>query len=62
MITRSFQVSLAFLFEFSLVRIADLLDEGVVPRTFIGAILTAVTAAPFTRITSGLNLPKLANL
>ena len=55
-------MSLAFLFEFSLVRIADLLDEGVVPRTFIGAILTAVTAAPFTRITSGLNLPKLANL
>ncbi|UPQ96782.1 Dol-P-Man:Man(7)GlcNAc(2)-PP-Dol alpha-1,6-mannosyltransferase [Chloropicon primus] len=35
---------------------------GVVPRTFLGALATAVTAAPFKYATEALALPKLANL
>mmetsp|Transcript_4809 Transcript_4809/g.8504 ORF Transcript_4809/g.8504 Transcript_4809/m.8504 type:complete len:145 (+) Transcript_4809:132-566(+) len=34
---------------------------GAVPRTFIGALVTAITAAPFSAIGSMLNFPKIAH-
>ena len=35
--------------------------SGAVPRTFIGALVTAITAAPFSAIGSMLNFPKIAH-
>ena len=61
---REFPGKVSFLFLFLLflfLQRSNSSASGAVPRTFIGALVTAITAAPFSAIGSMLNFPKIAH-